>query len=87
MNSTVLFIAGDNDQSIYSFRHADPNGIIQFNTAYPSAATHILQDCFRCTPAVVGAASRLIYYNPNRVAKNLVSLYGSATPPVQGQLG
>jgi DNA helicase-2/ATP-dependent DNA helicase PcrA len=85
-NNTVLFIAGDDDQSIYSFRHANPNGIVQFNTVYPSAATHILSDCFRCTPAVVGAASRLISYNPNRVAKSLVSLYGSATPPVQGQL-
>lgn len=86
VNNAVLFIAGDDDQSIYSFRHANPNGIVQFNTVYPSAATHILSDCFRCTPAVVGAASRLISYNPNRVAKNLVSLYGSATPPVQGQL-
>ncbi len=85
-NNSVLFIAGDDDQSIYSFRHANPNGIVQFNTVYPSAATHILSDCFRCTPAVVRAASRLISYNPNRVAKNLVSLYGSATPLVQGQL-
>lgn len=83
-NNTVLFVAGDDDQSIYSFRHANPDGIVQFQTAYPASATHVLTDCFRCTPAVLGPASRLITYNMNRVAKNLTSLYGAATPPVQG---
>ncbi|MEP0765508.1 MAG: ATP-dependent helicase [Fimbriimonadia bacterium] len=84
-NNTVLFVAGDDDQSIYSFRHANPDGIVQFQTAYPASATHVLTDCFRCTPAVLGPASRLITYNSNRVAKNLTSLYGAATPPVQGR--
>ena len=85
-NNAVLFVAGDDDQSIYSFRHANPNGIVQFRNAYPASATHVLTDCFRCTPAVLGPASRLIAYNLNRVAKNLVSLYGTATPPVQGRM-
>ena len=83
-NNTVLFVAGDDDQSIYSFRHANPDGIVQFQTAYPASATHVLTDCFRCTPAVLGPASQLITYNLNRVPKNLTSLYGAATPPVQG---
>jgi superfamily I DNA/RNA helicase len=83
-NNTVLFVAGDDDQSIYSFRHANPDGIVQFQTAYPASATHVLTDCFRCTPAVLGPASRLITFNLNRVPKNLTSLYGSSTPPVQG---
>lgn len=85
-NNTVLFVAGDDDQSIYSFRHANPDGIVQFQTAYPASATHVLTDCFRCTPAVLGPASRLITYNLNRVPKNLTSLYGAATPPVQGRM-
>ncbi len=84
--NAVLFIAGDDDQSIYSFRHANPDGIIQFQTAYPASATYVLTDCFRCTPAVLGPASRLIVHNPNRVAKNVTSLYGAATPPVQGSM-
>lgn len=84
--NTVLFVAGDDDQSIYSFRHANPDGIVQFQTAYPASATHVLTDCFRCTPAVLGPASRLITYNLNRVAKNLTSLYGTATPPVHGRM-
>ena len=82
--NTVLFVAGDDDQSIYSFRHANPDGIVQFQTAYPVSATHVLMDCFRCTPAVLVPASRLITYNLNRVAKNLTSLYGASMPPVQG---
>jgi DNA helicase-2/ATP-dependent DNA helicase PcrA len=85
-HGAVLFVAGDDDQSIYSFRHANPNGIVQFLSAYPSSSTHILTDCFRCAPQILAPASRLIAYNPNRVAKNLVSLYGAATPPVQGRL-
>jgi DNA helicase-2/ATP-dependent DNA helicase PcrA len=82
----VLFIAGDDDQSIYSFRHADPNGIIQFPQNYPQAVTHSLTDCFRCTPAVLAPANQLITHNPNRVPKNPVALYGNANPPVHGAL-
>ncbi|HPO65482.1 MAG TPA: ATP-dependent helicase [Bacteroidales bacterium] len=85
-NNTVLFVAGDDDQSIYSFRHANPDGIVQFQTAYPASATHVLTDCFRCTPAILDPASRLITYNLNRVHKNLTSLYATATPPVQGRM-
>lgn len=85
-NGAVLFVAGDDDQSIYSFRHADPNGIVQFLSAYPSSSTHILTDCFRCAPQVLAPASRLIAYNQHRVQKGLVSLYGMANPPVLGRL-
>lgn len=85
-NNTALFVAGDDDQSIYSFRHADPNGIVRFQTDYPASSTHVLTDCFRCAPAILGPASRLIAHNLNRVAKNLTSLYGAAAPPVQGRM-
>jgi DNA helicase-2/ATP-dependent DNA helicase PcrA len=82
----VLFIAGDDDQSIYSFRHANPNGIVTFQATYPGSSSHSLQECFRCTPAVLTAGSQLIAYNAPRLNKNLVSLYGAAAPPVQGRL-
>ena len=82
----VLFIAGDDDQSIYAFRHANPDGIVQFPTIYPLSSTHILTDCFRCTPSILGPASTLITFNPNRVAKHMTALYGAASPPVQGRL-
>jgi DNA helicase-2/ATP-dependent DNA helicase PcrA len=85
-NNAALFIAGDDDQSIYSFRHADPNGIINFALNYPNSNTHILDDCFRCTPAILSAANNLIAYNQNRLPKSLVSLYATSSPPVQGQM-
>ena len=85
-HNAFLFIAGNDDQSIYSFRHANPNGIVQFRTTYPASSTHVLTDCFRCTPAILGPASRLIIFNPNRVPKNMNPLYGSANPPVTGEL-
>jgi DNA helicase-2/ATP-dependent DNA helicase PcrA len=82
----TLFVAGDDDQSIYSFRHADPSGLVNFPMRYPGASTHILTDCFRCPPAVLNPALRMIAVNPNRVAKPLVALNGQATPPVNGTL-
>jgi len=80
----VLFVAGDDDQSIYSFRHADPTGLIQFATRYAGASSHTLSHCFRSTPQILGPASQMISVNPTRLAKNIVSLYQNATPAVNG---
>lgn len=88
LSNTVLFVAGDDDQSIYSFRHADPTGIVRFRATYPQSTMHSLTECFRCTPSVLTAADSLIRYNPQqiRIPKTLTSLYANATPPVQGQV-
>jgi DNA helicase II / ATP-dependent DNA helicase PcrA len=85
-NGATLFVAGDDDQSIYSFRHANPAGIVQFTNTYPAATTHTLTDCFRCTPAILNAANSLIALNPNRLPKPLHSLYANSTPPVGGTI-
>jgi DNA helicase II / ATP-dependent DNA helicase PcrA len=82
----VLFVAGDDDQSIYSFRHADPSGIVDFPNRYQGAATHELTDCFRCCPNVLNPALALIGHNPGRQPKNLNALYAGAAPPVPGTL-
>lgn len=84
--NATLFVAGDDDQSIYSFRHANPDGIVNFSNSFPQSSTHILTDCFRCAPAIVTPATRLIENNPNRLEKELIALYGNAVPPVQGTL-
>ena len=83
-----IFAAGDDDQSLYSFRFAAPAGIQQFTTEYPGAHDHSLDACFRCTPEVLGAATRLIEANaaPGRIPKNLFSLYEEAEPPIEGAL-
>jgi len=80
----VLFAAGDDDQSIYSFRHADPSGLVNFQNSYPHSVTHVLNDCFRCTPNVLNPAATMVAVNPSRLAKNTTSLYLGAAPPVMG---
>jgi DNA helicase-2/ATP-dependent DNA helicase PcrA len=85
--SVVTFVAGDDDQSIYSFRFASPAGIQDFALTY-GASAYALGECFRCTPAVVQAATALIIAFPlqNRIPKPLTSLYTNAAPPVQGEV-
>jgi len=80
------FVCGDDDQSIYSFRHGSPKGMQDFLTVHPGGVSHTLQECFRCTPAVLDAAQALInvYAMPQRIQKVHRSLYVGATPPVPG---
>jgi len=82
----VLFVAGDDDQSIYSFRYASPLGIQNYTTRYPGCGQHSLTDCFRCSPMVLRSGQTVIGANPGpaRIPKNHVSLYVASDPPVQG---
>jgi DNA helicase-2/ATP-dependent DNA helicase PcrA len=84
----TTFVAGDDDQSIYSFRYASPEGIQSFTTSYPNAGQYTLTDCFRCTHRVVDAANQLIGANaaPHRIAKTLASLYAASVPVVGGSM-
>jgi DNA helicase-2/ATP-dependent DNA helicase PcrA len=80
----TLWVAGDDDQSIYAFRYAAPIGIRNFATNFPGSSSHVLQYCFRCAPSILDAALSLMSASPNRLHKNLQSLYISSQPPVQG---
>ncbi len=82
----IAFVCGDDDQSIYSFRHGSPKGMQDFPNTYSSCVSHTLEDCFRCTPAVLDVAQSLIsaYAMPQRLPKVHRSLYIGANPPVPG---
>lgn len=82
------FVAGDDDQSIYAFRYASPSGIQEFKTQWPDSNSYTLSYCFRCTPTVLNAATSLIGHRPlpNRIPKNLSSLWEEADPPVIGSV-
>jgi DNA helicase-2/ATP-dependent DNA helicase PcrA len=84
----TVFVAGDDDQSIYAFRHASPSGIQQFHANYQAAASHQLNECFRCNPAVLAASTSLInaHPGPGRIGKAPVSLYAAADPPMHGTM-
>lgn len=79
-----IFIAGDDDQSLYSFRNAAPDGLINIPTTYPGASSHELPDCFRCTPNILKPALALVGYNRPRLYKNLISHYSTKNPPLLG---
>jgi DNA helicase-2/ATP-dependent DNA helicase PcrA len=85
-SGATLFVAGDDDQSLYSFRFASPSGIQRFGETFPDAGDHALEACFRCTPAVLAVGRSLIEANPmdQRIPKDQVSLYGEADPPLEG---
>jgi DNA helicase-2/ATP-dependent DNA helicase PcrA len=82
----TVFVAGDDDQSVYAFRFASPSGIQTFHTTYPSSGIHELAHCFRCTPVVLSAATALMaaFPGPGRIPKHLTSLYAASAPPVAG---
>jgi DNA helicase-2/ATP-dependent DNA helicase PcrA len=84
-----LFVAGDDDQSLYSFRYALPEGIQRFDQEFPGSGDHALRHCFRCTPAVLSMAETLIAANAadGRIPKDYVSLYEDADPKVSGGSG
>lgn len=56
-------IVGDVDQSIYSFRYANPEGIMQFNVERPATHDEPLDECRRCPQRVVRLADHLIRRN------------------------
>jgi len=66
-----LFVVGDDDQTIYAWRLADVRRILEFPSRYPDARRVILEVNYRCPPAVVAAADRLIATNRERVPKCL----------------
>ncbi|MEK7106956.1 MAG: ATP-dependent helicase, partial [Patescibacteria group bacterium] len=62
-----ICIVGDDDQSIYSFRHAHPEGIRQWTTLHPTDE-HTINECRRCPTTVVRMANALIAHNTGRIA-------------------
>jgi DNA helicase-2/ATP-dependent DNA helicase PcrA len=67
-----LFIVGDDDQAMYSFRGADPDSFINFSNKYPQTQLLPLEDNYRSQPDILNRANKLIAYNTNRIVKQLV---------------
>lgn len=61
-----ICIVGDDDQSIYSFKHAHPEGIRDWISIRPEADDLSLADCRRCPTSVVAMANALIAKNVDR---------------------
>ena len=68
-----LFVAGDEDQSIYSFRGACPEELLRFKDRYSDAKIYSLSCNYRSTPQIVSAAARFIQKNSQRYEKRMVT--------------
>jgi len=69
--NTFLYVVGDPDQTIYSWRGADINIIMGFEAAYPDSETIVLDQNYRSTQTILNGANSVIQYNKNRVKKDL----------------
>ncbi|MEL6107359.1 MAG: UvrD-helicase domain-containing protein [Planctomycetota bacterium] len=77
-----LSVTGDPDQSIYGWRGADLNNILDFEKDYPSVKTVRLEQNYRSTPNVLRVADALIRHNRRRKAKELFTENDEGDPVV-----
>lgn len=69
--SQNLFLVGDEDQSIYRFRGACPENLLEFPKQYPKAKLLKMEENFRSTGEIVEHANRFISFNKQRYPKNM----------------
>lgn len=71
-----VYVVGDPDQTIYTWRGADVNIIVNFDKDFKNTKTIILNQNYRSTNNILEGANSLIKYNKSRVPKDLFSENG-----------
>ena len=75
-----LFVVGDEDQSIYSWRGADFRNVLRFRTDYPEAKVFKLEQNYRSTQTILNAAQAVIAHNTQRTPKKLWTEHKGGAP-------
>ena len=77
-----LFIVGDPDQTIYTWRGADMRFLLDFDKAFPDTRTIMMLENYRSTPEVIAVANSLIEKNRQRIPKDLCACRTQHGPTV-----
>ncbi|NLB49922.1 MAG: UvrD-helicase domain-containing protein [Erysipelotrichia bacterium] len=80
--STSLYVVGDPDQTIYTWRGANQKIILDLGKRFPDIVTIVLERNYRSTQKILDSANKLIGHNKLRVAKNLYTENYSGPPIV-----
>ncbi|MFA7314738.1 MAG: ATP-dependent helicase [Candidatus Magasanikbacteria bacterium] len=76
-----ILVVGDDAQSIYSFRAADIQNILDFEKHYPNAKIFKLETNYRSTPEILSVANVVIANNKNQYKKELRSVVATFAKP------
>lgn len=75
-----LFMVGDEDQSIYGFRAAYPQALMNFSQEHPGAKVLLIEQNYRSTSEIVSVANAFVSRNRFRHPKTMVPTRGSGEP-------
>lgn len=79
-DSGQVFVVGDDDQSIYGWRGAKVENMQRFLNDFPGARTIRLEQNYRSSANILGAANAVIAHNPERLGKQLWTDSGEGEP-------
>lgn len=82
-NSNNITIVGDDAQSIYRFRGADPKIFINYNDTFPNAKLFKLERNYRSTKQIISAANTLIKNNIHQIHKECYSTKDGPIPNIK----
>ncbi len=77
-----IFMVADDDQSIYGFRGAYPEYLLNFNRIFPQGKLYYLSRNYRCSPEIVAGCTAIINQNTQRYKKDITAGESHGIPVV-----